>query len=258
MTKVRAAVLYGVGLNCDQETAYAFEQAGASADRVLVGRLVDGRQDLSSYDIFAIPGGFSYADDIAAGTVLATKLKHSQLGEQLERFIEEGKPVIGICNGYQALVKAGFLPDLDGTSRQEVTLTYNDSGRFEDRWVRLQRTSDLSVFTHDIDSLELPVRHGEGKFFCNEEILQRLEENNLVVFRYVGRNGEENPGYPYNPNGSIDNTAAICNRQGNVLGIMPHPEGFIFREQHPRWTREEAPEEGLGMRLFRNAVKYVT
>ncbi|MBI4176456.1 MAG: phosphoribosylformylglycinamidine synthase I [Candidatus Aenigmarchaeota archaeon] len=262
--RVRTAVLYGGGLNCDIETAHAvktadaFGHAGAEADRVLLGRLMDRPDDLLRYDILAIPGGFSYADDLGAGVVLANKLKR-KLGEQLYRFIEEGRPVIGICNGYQALVKGGFLPGLDGERKQQVTLTYNDSGRFEDRWVTLEVTSEKCIFTKDIDDLiDLPVRHGEGKFVAaNCNTLTRLRNNDMIVFKYVSRYGEDDPGYPENPNGSEDDIAAICNERGNVLGIMPHPEGYMFPWQHPRWTREGLPEEGLGMQIFRNAVKYV-
>lgn len=254
--KVDVAVLYGVGLNCDYETQHAFNLVGANADRVLTHRLMEHPEDLGKYDVLAIPGGFSYGDDISAGVVLATKLKQ-RLGEEVDGFIKDGKPVIGICNGYQVLVRGGFLPDLGGNGEQEITLTYNDSGRFEDRWVRLRNGSDKCIFTDGIDPLELPVRHGEGKFVTDDETLKRLQEEDLVVFRYSGREGEKNPPYPLNPNGSMDDIAAITNRQGNVLGIMPHPEGFIFREQHPRWTREDIPEEGRGLQIFRNAVEYV-
>ncbi len=253
---VRVAVLYGVGLNCDYETQHAFNLAGGQADRVLSHRLMERPEELRLYDVLAIPGGFSYGDDISAGVVLATKLKQ-RLGEEVDCFIRDGKPVIGICNGYQVLVRGGFLPDLDGNGEQEVTLTYNDSGRFEDRWVNLKNGSDRCIFTGGIDTIELPVRHGEGKFVTDDETLRRLHEEDLVVFRYSGRNGEANPTYPLNPNGSMDDIAAITNKQGTVFGIMPHPEGFIFREQHPRWTREDIPEEGIGLHMFRNAVEYV-
>lgn len=253
---VRVAVLYGVGLNCDYETQHAFGLAGGKAERVLSNRLMEHPGDLQQYDVLAIPGGFSYGDDIAAGIVLATKMKR-RLGEQIDGFIGDGKPVIGICNGYQVLVKGGFLPDFGGNNAQEVTLTYNDSGRFEDRWVYLRNGSSRCLFTEGIDTLELPVRHGEGKFVADPETLRRLQDDDLVVFRYVGRDGEGQPEYPLNPNGSVGDIAAITNPAGNVLGIMPHPEGSIFREQHPRWTREDLPEEGGGLQMFRNAIDYV-
>lgn len=254
--EVRVAVLYGVGLNCDYETAEAFDRVGGKSERVLSNRLMESPDDLRQYDVLAIPGGFSYGDDIAAGVVLATKMKQ-RLGEQIDGFIGDGKPVIGICNGYQVLVKGGFLPNFGGERKREVTLTYNDSGRFEDRWVYLRNGSDRCLFTDGIDALELPVRHGEGKFVANPDTVRRLQGDGLVVFRYSGRDGEEHPDYPLNPNGSVDDIAAITNLRGNVLGIMPHPEGFIFREQHPRWTREDLPKEGAGLQMFRNAVDYV-
>jgi len=254
---VKALVLYGVGLNCDHETARAFELAGASAERVIISRLEESPESLLEYDIFAIPGGFSYGDDISAGAVLAAKLKR-RIGDSLSKFIESGRPVVGICNGYQALAKGGFLPDLSGETKQEVTLTYNDSGRFTDRWIHLTSGRSVCKFTEGIDDIELPVRHGEGKFVCTDETLGLLQENNLVVFRYADANGDPTQTYPLNPNGSMDAVAAICNRQGNVLGIMPHPEAYVDRTQHPRWTREKLPEEGAGLKIFRNIVKYAT
>jgi len=254
---VRVAVLYGVGLNCDYETQHAFRLAGANAERVHVNRLIEDPQVLEEYDVLGIPGGFSYGDDLAAGRVLATKMKRG-MGEEIGEFIDDGKPVIGICNGFQVLVSGGFLPDLDGNGEQEVTLTYNDSGRFEDRWVYLNANPRTECpFMEGVDLLELPVRHGEGKFVADGDVLERVVGNDLVVLRYVDKDGGWPPPYPLNPNGSIGDIAAITNKKGNVLGMMPHPEGFIFREQHPRWTCEELPEEGSGLQIFRNIVDYV-
>ncbi|MBI4181807.1 MAG: phosphoribosylformylglycinamidine synthase subunit PurQ [Candidatus Aenigmarchaeota archaeon] len=251
----RAAVLYGCGLNCDRETAYAFTLAGARAERVHANALLAHPERLLQYDIFTIPGGFSHGDSLGAGKVLAIDLRH-RLGEALQEFIDDGRPVLGICNGFQVLVKAGMIPDLRGSREQEVALTYNAQGRFEDRGVRLEAGPVDSLFLPGIQYLDLPVRHGEGNFQAPPEILGLLEREQMVALRYVGPHGEHDPSYPANPNGSARAIAGITNARGNVFGMMPHPEGFWSRQQHPRWTREEGPEEGDGLLIFRNAVEY--
>lgn len=253
----KVIVLTGYGINCDMELAHAFKLAGADAERVHLTDLINGTRKLSDFHVLALPGGFSFGDDIASGKVLANMLKYN-LGEQIQEFIDAGKLIIGICNGFQAMVKMGLLPAFDGDyAAQEVTLTFNDSGRFEDRWVHLKGNKNSKcVFTKGIESIYLPVRHGEGKFVAKDtEALARLKKNNQVVFQYV--NEEESlAGYPFNPNGSVENIAGICDETGRVFGMMPHPEAFQHRTNHPRWTREELPEEGAGVAIFRNAVEY--
>jgi len=249
---VRACVVYGFGLNCDRETQHAFKMAGADAYRVHLTDVINSPEVLKQYDILAVPGGFSHGDEISAGKVLAVKMKQG-LGEFMYNFIEDGKPLIGICNGYQAFVKGGFLPDLNGQREQEVTLTYNESGRFVDTWVDLKVYSNKCPFTRGMDRLELPVRHGEGKFDAPPETVAELNARDMVVLRYAPKDGDYS--MPYNPNGSLDDIAAICNERGNVMGIMPHPEGFMFSEQHPLWTRKR--KEPIGLQIFRNAVEYV-
>lgn len=254
----KVLVLAGYGINCDMELAHAFKIAGADAERVHLTDLLNGTKKLSNYHILALPGGFSFGDDIASGKVLANMLKYN-LGEQIQEFIDAGNLIIGICNGFQAMVKMGMLPAFDGDyTTQEVTLTFNDSGRFEDRWVHLKANkSSKCVFTKGIESIYLPVRHGEGKFVAkNNEVLSRVKKGNQIVFQYVDRDGKL-AGYPHNPNGSVDNIAGICDETGRVFGMMPHPEAFQHRTNHPRWTREELPEEGAGMAIFRNAVEYM-
>jgi phosphoribosylformylglycinamidine synthase len=261
--KPRVLVLTGYGINCDYETEYAFNMSrvGGRAERVHVNDLIDdgvGSKALSDYDILAVPGGFSYGDDIAGGKVLANKLRHS-LREQLDEFIEEGKLIIGICNGFQAMVKMGLLPALDRRyGEQQITLTYNDSNKFEDRWVYLSvNPRSQCVFTKDIENLYLPVRHGEGKFLIGDDkVLARLKRRGQVVLRYVDEAGKP-AGYPYNPNGSEDGIAGLCDPTGRIFGLMPHPEAYLFRTNHPRWTRERLPREGMGVAVFRNAVKYI-
>lgn len=260
MAKPKACVLTGYGINCDIETQRAFEEAGADAERVLVKRLITGKADLSDYQILAFPGGFSYADDVQAGRMLAIKFKY-RLGEQLERFREARKPIIGICNGYQAMINLGVVPALDGDyTTQTATLTDNDSGRFEDRWVNLEIDPDSPcIFTEGIERLQLPVRHGEGKFVPdNIAVLDRIDAKHLAVCKYRGRDWEVYPGYPWNPNGSVDDIAGICDETGTVFGLMPHPEAFLDRTQHPRWTREYVDMEESGRNVFKNAVRYAS
>ncbi len=254
----KALILTGYGINCDMELAHALKIAGADAERVHLTDLINGTRKLSDFHILALPGGFSFGDDIASGKVLANMIKYN-LGEQIQEFIDAGKLIIGICNGFQAMVKMGLLPAFDGDyTTQDVTLTFNDSGRFEDRWVHLLGNKNSKcVFTKGIENIYLPVRHGEGKFVAkNQQALTRLKKNNQIVFQYTDRDGNL-AGYPHNPNGSIDNIAAICDETGRVFGMMPHPEAFQHRTNHPAWTREELPEEGAGVAIFRNAVEYV-
>jgi len=258
MKKPRVLILTGYGINCDYETEFAFnmDSVGGEAKRVHINDLIDGHDSLESYHILAFPGGFSFGDDIAAGKVLALKFEYG-LGPQLEKFINDGKLIIGICNGFQSMAKMKILPRLDASQQQDVTLTFNDSGRFEDRWVYLKVNPDSPcIFTRGIEGLYFPVRHGEGKFVpVSEEIRCQLSENNQVVVRYCDSEGRTDCPYPLNPNGSIDSIAGICDPSGRIFGLMPHPEGYLFRTQHPRWTRENLPEEGGGVQVFRNAVE---
>ena len=253
----KVLVLTGYGINCDIETQHAFKLAGARAERVHINDLINGKERLSDYHILSFPGGFSFGDDIASGKVLANMVKYN-IGEQIQEFIDSEKLIIGICNGFQAMVKMGLLPGFnDDYATQEVTLTYNDSGRFEDRWVHLKANKiSKCVFTKGIENIYLPVRHGEGKFVAkNPQVLEKLKRGNHIVFQYVDTEGKS-AGYPHNPNGSVNNIAAICDKTGRVFGMMPHPEAFQHRTNHPRWTREELPEEGAGISIFRNVVGY--
>ncbi|MBI5229249.1 phosphoribosylformylglycinamidine synthase I [Candidatus Micrarchaeota archaeon] len=257
MVAPKALILTGYGINCDYETQHAFNAAGARAERVHLNDIIAGVKNVADYQILAFPGGFSFGDDIASGKVLANKFKYN-LSEDLQKFISDGKLVIGICNGFQAMVKLGILPGFDRNYRsQQVTLTFNDSGRFEDRWVYLKINSNSAcIFTKGIKSLYLPVRHGEGKFISkNEAVKKRLRESHHIVAQYVNELGEPAE-YPMNPNGSEDGIAAICDETGRIFGLMPHPEAFIHKTNHPRWTREQLNEEGMGMQVFRNAVDY--
>lgn len=263
--KVKVLVLRAAGTNCDYETAFAFEYVGAKAKLCHINQLVNKEVRLRDYHILAIPGGFTYGDDIASGKILANELKY-KLADELGRFIADGKLIIGICNGFQVLVKAGLLPGKDGMGEElEATLTTNDSGRYEDRWVYLktlnskhETLNSKCVWTQGLDEIiYLPAAHGEGKFVPKDEVvLERLAAKGQIVFRYVDPNGNL-ADFPWNPNGSIGNIAGICDYTGRIFGLMPHPERHIFPTQHPRWTRGVVKKEGDGVVIFRNGVKNV-
>jgi phosphoribosylformylglycinamidine synthase I len=247
MATPRVLILRAPGSNCDHELAFAFERAGASAERLHVNRLREEPALLRRYQILAVPGGFSYGDDIAAGRVLAHQLSHN-LADALRKFRDAEKLVLGVCNGFQALLKAGLLvpPDEDGPL---ATLAFNENGRFQDRWTHLRATPGNCPFLTDIDTLELPVAHGEGNFRARAGwILKGLEQAGQVVLRYDG------PGA--NPNGSQGDVAGLCDATGRVFGLMPHPERHVLPTQHPAWTRRGPAAEGDGLAIFRNAVAF--
>lgn len=251
MSNVRVLVVRAPGSNCDLETAFAFEQAGAVASRVHVNELVARRHHLSGYHIMAIPGGFTYGDDIAAGRVLANKLKLG-LRQDITRFTECGGLIIGICNGFQVMVKAGILPGGSDAGRMSATLAHNDSGRFECRWVHLTVNPDSPcVFTRGIERMYLPVAHTEGKLVAGEALPSASE----VLF-YTDASGSRDAGYPHNPNGSQADIAGICDDTGRVFALMPHPERHIRPTQHPQWTRLLGRRQGDGVRIFENAVRW--
>lgn len=255
-SKVNVLVLTGFGINCDLETARAFELAGATAVRVHLNDVINDAAYLERAQILAVPGGFSFGDDVASGKILANRMRY-KLGEQLMQFVQQGKLAIGICNGFQVLVKMGILPLFSKEFQQEVTLTHNNSNRFEDRWVHLQADKSACVWTEGVEKMELPIRHGEGKFICLPEVMTKLESKNQVALRYATKGGGLAGGvYPDNPNGSMGDVAAICDPSGRIFGLMPHPEAFLNRLNHPRWTRESLPEEGDGLKVFQNAVQF--
>lgn len=263
MTRPRALILRAPGTNCDEETAFAFEQAGASAQRVHVNRLLQQPQFAAEFQILCLPGGFSYGDDIAAGRILANQMRH-HLADVLEEFKSQDKLILGICNGFQVLIKSGLLLSGDDASREQATLTWNNSGRYEDRWVYLRVSSSKSPLFAGLETLYLPVAHAEGKFVAREaSLLREWEASGQIVLRYAlpdgaasaVSTGDEVP-YPGNPNGSQANVAGVCDATGRVCGLMPHPERHIEPTQHPRWTRGEGGEVSDGLHVFRNAVAY--
>ncbi len=269
MNDVRVLVLTGYGLNCDYETAYGFELAGASADRVHINSLIDGSVSLEAYHILVFIGGFSWGDDHGAGVVQAVRFK-TRLGDGLIDFIDKENLILGICNGFQTLVNLGLLPGIDGDyTTRSVALTYNDCGNFRDAWVALTvNPAATCVFTRGLDRLELPVRHGEGKFYAEAEVVDRLFEKNQVALQYAGPDGLPADGvFPHNPNGSLRDIAGICDTTGRIFGLMPHPEAFNHPTNHPDWTRlkEEKRRSGEGfdsdptpgIRMLQNGVHFI-
>ena len=239
-------ILRAPGANCDGELQFAFERAGAVAEKVHVNRVRENPGLLHQFQILAIPGGFSYGDDVAAGKILAVQLAHF-LADEIRKFRDEEKLILGVCNGFQALLKAGVLIPPDEDDGPLATLAHNDPPGFQDRWIRLKATPGNCPFLTGIDEMLVPIAHGEGCFVCRKEwILKGLDQAGQIVLRYDG----------LNPNGSQGDVAGLCDATGRVLGLMPHPERHVLPTQHPQWTRLGLAEEGDGMKLFRNAVDY--
>jgi phosphoribosylformylglycinamidine (FGAM) synthase-like amidotransferase family enzyme len=263
----RAIVITGNGTNCEREAAEACRLGGFDADIVHISQILSGEVTLDSYQFLNLTGGFLDGDDLGSAMVQANRLKYAVVDgsgervlDQLSRFVSAGKPILGVCNGFQLMVKMGLLPGLDDGLERTVTLTSNDSGRFEDRWVTLLVDEDSPcIFTKGIQNVPLPVRHGEGKFTVRDiGILDRLRAEKLLTVSYMDpATGETTMVYPDNPNGSVEAVAGVCSPSGLLFGLMPHPEAYLHRVNHPRWTREDLPEEGAGVAFFKNAYEYV-
>lgn len=260
MTQPRVLILRAPGTNCNLESAFAFEQAGARTTTLHVNRLLEAPDELRQFQILCLPGGFSYGDDLGAGRILATRV-HQHLHDHLREFHAAGKLILGICNGFQILIKLGLLLEQEtippgARALPLATLTNNDSGKFEDRWVPLHVSGSTCVFFSGLDQLYLPVAHAEGKFVPRDErVLATLEARGQLALRY-GKGQGSGASYPDNPNGSVADVAGVCDPSGRVCGLMPHPERHLERTQHPRWTRGEAKAQGDGLAVFSNAVRY--
>ncbi|MFA5049380.1 MAG: phosphoribosylformylglycinamidine synthase subunit PurQ [Candidatus Micrarchaeia archaeon] len=253
--QTHAAVISGFGINCENETKYCIEKTGGEADIIHINKLIDAPSLLQTYNFLIFPGGFSYADHLGAGKVFSNKLMYA-LKESIQDFLRDEKLIFGICNGFQMLAKLGILPTTD--FNQSMTIIQNDSGKFEDRWVRLKiNQNSKCIYTKGIHYLDLPVRHGEGKIILkNEQVFLDVLNNNLCPIQYVDLNGRL-AGYPYNPNGSIQNIAGICDKSGRVFGLMPHPECNNHYTNCPLWIRGQIPEAN-GLKIFENAVNYIS
>nr|WP_320116747.1 phosphoribosylformylglycinamidine synthase subunit PurQ [uncultured Desulfuromonas sp.] len=266
--QVRAIVISGNGTNCEREVANACLLGGADvADIVHISRLLAGEVDLNDYHFLNFAGGFLDGDDLGSAKAGANRLNKAviagtdqTLADSIRAFVAAGKLVMGVCNGFQLMVKMGLLPSLDGDQAQTTTLTFNDGGRFEDRWTYLKVDPDSPcVFTKGLKGIYLPVRHGEGKFVTESQaVLDQLESRHLTVLKYCDAAYQApTMDYPLNPNGSTAAIAGICDPTGRLFGLMPHPEAYVHRTHHPRWTREELPEEGMGLWLYQNAVTFI-
>lgn len=263
ITRPRVVVLKADGTNRDEEMEYAFKIAGAEPKIIHVNDLRNGLERLGNYQILALPGGFAYGDDIVSGKILAIELT-SFLGEEMRKFIErKDTAILGVCNGFQVLVRTGLLP-FRKIGEMDVTLTNNDSGHFECRWIKVkvnEKNNSKFLEGMDYEIMWMPVAHGEGKFFTDEKTLKEVEEKNLVAFRYIDEKGNPTRNYPDNPNGSLNAIVGITDETGRILGMMPHPECFVRKEQHPNWRRPNFAKaslgKGQGLPLFENIVKFV-
>lgn len=270
MTKAKALVITGNGTNCEMEAAHACRLGGFDEARIAhISELMSGEVSLDDYHFLNLTGGFLDGDDLGSAKAQANRLRYAAvegkgelLVDQISRFIADGKLILGVCNGFQLLVKMGMLPALGGNYlKQTATLTYNANGRFQDRWCYLKcDAASPSLYTRGIEGgVYLPVRHGEGKFLVDDaKTLEAIEAKHLSCLKYSDKNyAAPTMEFPENPNGSVNAIAGICDETGRVMGLMPHPEAFVHRTQHPRWTREELPEEGEGLIFFKNAAQYV-
>lgn len=255
MIKPKVIVLSGYGLNCEEETKFAFDKAGADSDIIHINDLISDKNKLNKYQILAIPGGFAYGDDTGSGNAYALKLKN-HLDKQINNFISQDKLVIGICNGFQILVRLGVFGN--------VGLLHNDNNRYTVRWVDL-KIENNSPWFKDIKNISLPIAHGEGKFYAAKEVLVKLKEKKLIAAKYISGEICKYQNLKANPNGALENIAAITDKEGRILGIMPHPERAQFFTQLPNWTLlkeqyvrsdKKIPEDGPGLKIFQNAVKY--
>lgn len=259
---IKVLVITGFGLNCEKETAAAFRYCGASPELVHLNDLLNGKRELKEFHILAFIGGFSFGDHLGAGTVFANRVKFKLRG-QLEKFVSDGKLVIGICNGFQTLSRLGMVPALNGSYfTQQAALAHNDSGTFRDDWCNLlANQKSPCIFTRGISTVRLPIRHGEGKFVADAATLAEIEAKNLVALRYANADGSIATEFPALPNGSLNSIAGICDETGRIFGLMPHPEAFLSPFNSPSWTADKIagnlPEEGEGVVFFRNAVNYV-
>lgn len=262
--RVRVCIITGFGINTDLEMAHAFELVGAQATRIHLNDLIKSPSQLAKFSVFVFPGGFSFGDHIGSGAMMAAIVRRT-LRTCLVKFIERGGLVLGVCNGFQVLVRLGLVPGIVPW-KQSVALVHNDSGRYEDRWVEVKFDAiSPCVWTRNLDMLSLPVRHGEGKLVASLDSIGEIEAAHLGVARYAkrGENGnfdQDTVPYPANPNGSLNNFAGLCDPSGQVLGLMPHPEAFLYRYHHPSWRNIEMQQQADlndgALQLFRNAVNY--
>jgi len=263
----KVIIMSGYGINCERESAYAFDMAGADSDIVHINDLISKKKDMADYDIMMFPGGFSYGDDTGAGNAYANKMLNN-LWKELIEFIKAKKLILGVCNGFQIMTNLGLFALENGTAKRINAMDSNTQNRYECRWVHIKNAGANCVFTKGVDITHLPVAHGEGRFVCDEETLIKLKQKQQVVFTYCREDKEPAKGeYPFNPNGSMEDIAGICDSSGRIMGMMPHPERAIFAESEPEFhlkqelakrEEEEMPEIlESNLKIFKNAVEYV-
>ncbi|MDD3861782.1 MAG: phosphoribosylformylglycinamidine synthase I [Candidatus Gracilibacteria bacterium] len=264
----KALIITGYGINCEEETAKVFEIEGAKAEIIHINDLIENPKKIEEFQIMAFPGGFSYGDDTGSGNAMANKIKNN-LNEEFLNFARQDKLIIGICNGFQMLANLGIVPALnDNYGKRTVALMHNSQARYECGWVHLKRTSDKCIWTRGIEIIHLPIAHGEGNFYTDEETLNQIKSGDQIAWKYVKEDGSPaNNEFPFNPNGAIEDIAGICDPSGRILGMMPHPERFNCFVNEDGWTLEkekliregnQLPKEGKGLKLFKNAVEYFT
>ncbi|HOF34426.1 MAG TPA: phosphoribosylformylglycinamidine synthase subunit PurQ [Spirochaetota bacterium] len=264
MAKVKALIMTGYGINCDAETKFAFELAGGEAEIIHINDLIKNKSLIKQFRIIAFPGGFSYGDDTGSGKAYANKIRNN-LSEEFSEFVSGDNLVIGICNGFQIISNIGIVPGYSKLGEGDVALEHNNHGRYECGWVDLNVSENNSVFLRGIKSLHVPFAHGEGNFYAEESVMKRLVENKQDALRY-SKNGSPAKGeYPFNPNGAMDDIAGITDVSGRILGMMPHPERYLYFCQREDWTYQKemleregkkVPEYGEGLKIFQNAVEY--
>jgi len=258
VTKAKVCILRAPGTNCDLETRFAVEQCGAKAEIIHINKFVSKEKDLLSYHGLIIPGGFSYGDHVRSGAIMG-KILGERFGEEVEEFAKQNKPILGICNGFQVLIESGFLPAIENKREIQASLCKNDSNKFECRWVYLKVTNEKCIFTKGLSFVRFPVAHAEGKFITSEENLKKLRASKQVVFQYALEDQSlAERRYPFNPNGSLEDVAGVCNPEGTILGLMPHPERAFLRITYPDWSRAKSKDEfGEGYHIFKNMVDYI-
>ncbi len=266
MAKPSVLVLTGYGINCDEETKYAFELSGGEAKIIHINDIIEKPDLLNTFQIFSFPGGFSYGDDTGSGKALASRIKNN-LKDEFMAFMQKDVLILGICNGFQVMVNLGIVPGISGFGKADVSLEHNIQNRYECRWIDLKVTVESNcVFTKGMERLHVPVAHGEGNFYIAADLLTTLKENNQIAFQYIKPDGSKANGeFPFNPNGAVSDIAAISDKTGRFMGIMPHPERNILFTQRDDWTLEkerllragiELPEFSEGLQIFKNAVEY--
>lgn len=255
--KPKVLILFAPGTNFDEETKYAFEKAEAVADVIPMGEVIKNPKLINKYQILDFPGGFSYGDDLLAGKIWANQVR-IYMFDTIQKFLKKGGIILGVCNGFQALMRSGLLPGF-GELHKTAGLIFNEKQKFECRWIKLKMSKNRCVFLKNlmIDRGELPVQHGEGRFLVSDnKILQELILENQVVFQYTDQAGKETMLYPDNPNGSVHSIAGICDTSGQILGMMPHPEHFVHEWQHPNFRRMKIKGECFGFKIYKSAVKF--